>query len=488
MKKLYNRSITLILALAMVITLFAAYLEPASAASSGKYWLKVNQKRNVITAYKNIGGKWKPVRAMLCSTGVNTSPATTTYNGTWRTSSKKRWLTMSLDGNFFDYGQYTAHLYGGIFIHSVWYYAPKHNAQARAEFNKLGRKASHGCIRVSTADAKWMYDNCPAGTKVTIYSSSNAGPLGKPKAIKVPGSAVRSWDPTDPAKGNPLRHLMPKPVIKVKKAAVVKQGAAYSLKSGVTAKDPNSHMNLTNYVKITKVQMKAAGSSAYKKISTSAFSTKNAGTYVVTYYVNDPWGRSNSVNFRFTVKAIETKPSISGASNRTVETGSSNAVSGVTGKQGPSDRTAAIRVTVKDPSGKTTAMTYSQAKSYVFAEDGNYTVIYALTSTKNKKVVAKSTVTITAQTLKEVPDVKGQTESAAKEALEKEGFTVQTEYQTLTADELKQNADRFGDFSFGQVYEQTAAGSKLKAGSTVTIKVLKEESASSSASSTAASK
>ena len=52
MKKLYNRSITLILALAMVITLFAAYLEPASAASSGKYWLKVNQKRNVITAYK----------------------------------------------------------------------------------------------------------------------------------------------------------------------------------------------------------------------------------------------------------------------------------------------------------------------------------------------------------------------------------------------------------------------------------------------------
>ena len=133
-------------------------------------------------------------------------------------------------------------------------------------------------------------------------------------------------------------------------------------------------------------------------------------------------------------------------------------------------------------------MTYSQAKSYVFAEDGNYTVIYALTSTQNKKVVAKSTVTITAQTLKEVPDVKGQTESAAKEALEKEGFTVQTDYQTLTADELKQNADRFGDFSFGQVYEQTAAGSKLKAGSTVTIKVLKEESASSSASSTAASK
>lgn len=487
MKKSYNRSITLVLALAMVLTLFAAYLEPASAATGGKYWLKVNQKRNVITAYKKTGGKWKPVRAMLCSTGVNTSPATTTYNGTWRTSSKKRWLTMSLDGSFFDYGQYTAHLYGGIFIHSVWYYAPKHNAQARAEFNKLGRKASHGCIRVSTADAKWIYDNCPSGTKVTVYSSSKAGPLGKPKAIKVPGNSVRSWDPTDPAKGNPLRYLMPKPVIKVKKASVVKQGASYSLKSGVTAKDPNSFMSLTNYVKITKLQMKAAGSSAYKKISTSAFSTKNAGTYVVTYYVNDPWGRSNSVNFRFTVKAAD-KPAISGASDRTVETGSSNAVSGVTGKQGSADRTSAIRVTVKDPSGKVSTMTYSQAKSYVFSQDGSYTVTYALTSTQNKKLTVKSTVTITAQTLKEVPDVKGQTESAAKETLEKAGFTVQTEYQTLTADELKQNADRFGDYSFGQVCEQTSAGSRLKAGSTVTIKVLKEESPSSSTSSTSASK
>lgn len=479
MKKSYNRTITLVLALAMIITLFAAYLEPASAASSGKYWLKVNQKRNVITAYKRTGGKWKPVRAMLCSTGVNTTPETTTYNGTWRTSSKKRWLTMSLDGSFFDYGQYTAHLYGGIFIHSVWYYAPKHNAQARAEFNKLGKKASHGCIRVSTADAKWMYDNCPAGTKVTIYSSSKAGPLGKPKAIKVPGNATRSWDPTDPAKGNPLRHLMPKPVIKVKKASAVAQGASYNLKSGVTAKDPNSFMDLTKYLKVAKLQMKAAGSSAYKKISTSSFSTDNAGTYVVTYYVKDPWGRSKTASFKFVVKTAQSKPSISGAADRTVETGSSNAVSGVTGKQGSTDRTSAIQVTIKDPSGKTSTMSYSKAEAYVFSKDGNYTVSYALTSTADKKVVAKASVTITAETMKEVPDVKGKTEAEAKETLEKAGFTVQTEYTTLTADELKKNADRFGDASFGQVYEQTTAGSKLKAGSAVTIKVLKEETSAS---------
>ncbi len=480
MKKTYNRSITLVLALAMIITLFAAYLEPAHAATSNSYWLKVNQKRNVITAYKKVGGKWKPIRAMLCSTGVNYTPATTTYNGTWRTSSKKRWLTMSLDGQFFDYGQYTAHLYGGIYIHSVWYYAPKHNAQARAEFNKLGTKASHGCIRVSTADAKWMYDTCPAGTKVTVYSSSKAGPLGKPKAIKIPGSAQQTWDPTDPAKGNPLRYLMPKPVITVKKSASVKQGASYKLTSGVSAKDPNSFMSLTKYVKISKLKMKAAGASSYKTIKTSAFSTKNAGTYKVTYSVNDPWGRSTTKTFKFTVKSAD-KPVISGAKDRTVETGSSNAVTGVTGKQGSSSRTSAITVTIKDPSGNTKTMSYSEAKSYVFSEDGNYTVTYKLVSAADKSVIAKTTVTITAQAaLKEVPNVKGMTEEAAAKALQDAGFTVKTEYTTLTSDELKANADKFGGMSFGQVYEQSeVSGTKLKAGSTVTIKVLKEEATSS---------
>lgn len=33
---------------------------------------------------------------------------------------------------------------------------------------KLGRPASHGCVRLSVADAKWFYDQIPTGTPVTI--------------------------------------------------------------------------------------------------------------------------------------------------------------------------------------------------------------------------------------------------------------------------------------------------------------------------------
>ncbi|MBT1181940.1 L,D-transpeptidase [Bifidobacterium sp. CP2] len=36
------------------------------------------------------------------------------------------------------------------------------------EAAKLGRPASHGCVRLSIADAKWFYDQMPAGTPVTI--------------------------------------------------------------------------------------------------------------------------------------------------------------------------------------------------------------------------------------------------------------------------------------------------------------------------------
>ncbi|WP_278279724.1 L,D-transpeptidase [Clostridium sp. DMHC 10] len=33
---------------------------------------------------------------------------------------------------------------------------------------KLGTKASHGCVRLSIEDAKWMYDNIPRDTLVNI--------------------------------------------------------------------------------------------------------------------------------------------------------------------------------------------------------------------------------------------------------------------------------------------------------------------------------
>ena len=62
-----------------------------------------------------------------------------------------------------------------------------------------------GCIRLTVADAQWIYYNCPLGTSVEFYTSSNPGPLGKPGIQKVSnaGDPYRGWDPTDPDSRNP---------------------------------------------------------------------------------------------------------------------------------------------------------------------------------------------------------------------------------------------------------------------------------------------
>lgn len=39
----------------------------------------------------------------------------------------------------------------------------------RNEAKKLGRtQASHGCIRLSLPDSKWLYEKLPVGTKVVV--------------------------------------------------------------------------------------------------------------------------------------------------------------------------------------------------------------------------------------------------------------------------------------------------------------------------------
>ena len=55
----------------LIITLVVSGSITADAASySGKYWVKVNEQCNVVTVYEKSGSKWKPIRAMLCSTGL----------------------------------------------------------------------------------------------------------------------------------------------------------------------------------------------------------------------------------------------------------------------------------------------------------------------------------------------------------------------------------------------------------------------------------
>ena len=214
----------------MIVTAFGfSFATPKTAqAANTKYWIKVNKQANVATVYQLKNGTYKPIKAFLVSCGGANTPA-----GTFYTPAKYRWQTLMGPS----YGQYCTRVHGGVLFHSVWYYEKNPSTQSTVQFNKLGQTASHGCIRLSVGDAKWIYDNCALGTKVTVYSSSNPGPLGKPKGIKVSTARRQYWDPTDPSKKNPYRKQKATLTVAKKKAKTAEYGTSYNVKSGVTAKD-----------------------------------------------------------------------------------------------------------------------------------------------------------------------------------------------------------------------------------------------------------
>ncbi len=175
--------------------------------STNKYYVKVNNQANVVTIYtKDSEGNYTvPVKAMICSIGTST-PTGGKYklNGT-----KHRWHTLfgHTPGTYV-YGQYTTAIVGNILFHSVPYTTKGDPSSLEyLEYDKLGTKASAGCIRLTVQDAAWIYNNITTGTIVEFYYDSNPGPLGKPGAAKISGNTVcRGWDPTDSNPNNPWKN------------------------------------------------------------------------------------------------------------------------------------------------------------------------------------------------------------------------------------------------------------------------------------------
>lgn len=115
--------------------------------SAASYTVKV-QRAGIVNVYR---GK-KLVRKMWCSCGL---PETPTPKGTFYTSNTYRWHTLLGP----TYGQYCTRIYRGIMFHSTLYreYGNRDSLIA-SSYNNLGYRASHGCIRLRVADAKYIYN------------------------------------------------------------------------------------------------------------------------------------------------------------------------------------------------------------------------------------------------------------------------------------------------------------------------------------------
>lgn len=147
----------------------------------GDLSIKVNKQASCVTVYKGE----TPIRAMVCSAGESTP------EGTFNIDNKWYWL-MLVKGQ---YGRYCSQISGDYLFHSVPYNSMDIFDLDTQMYNDLGTLCSHGCIRLTVEDARWIYENCPSGTQVTIYCDENPGPMGKPSFEAIPDN--QTWDPTD---------------------------------------------------------------------------------------------------------------------------------------------------------------------------------------------------------------------------------------------------------------------------------------------------
>ena len=153
--------------------LFSADAVPASATPRPsptpvppQYTLMVDVANQITRAYTyDENGEYTVlVREMICSTGTASNP--TPLGTTIMPSKRARWGYFP---TWDSHAQYLTRIDAANAFHSVLYSAADETTLSVKSFEALGTPASHGCVRLLVSDAKWIYDNCKAGTIITVY-------------------------------------------------------------------------------------------------------------------------------------------------------------------------------------------------------------------------------------------------------------------------------------------------------------------------------
>ena len=118
------------------------------------YAITIDVNNQVTTVYglDENGDYTIPVRQMVCSTGMVSTPSTV---GEWVLNGRRaRWCYFPA---YSSYAQYWTRINAYIAVHSVIYNQVDYNALSTKSYNLLGSRASHGCVRLQTGNAALFY-------------------------------------------------------------------------------------------------------------------------------------------------------------------------------------------------------------------------------------------------------------------------------------------------------------------------------------------
>ena len=165
-----------------------------------------------VVSFHAENGEWVEDRIMICSSGKgkNATPV-----GKYTIYERYEYkLLGSEEEDTLCYGFWACRFYKGHLFHSVpisydsgYDKAKAHHMTNMRSYQKLGTAASHGCVRLTVADAKYIYDLSQFET-VSVWVVKDRGPT-PPRTPQILWTEPYTdkqgygWDPTDPDPNNP---------------------------------------------------------------------------------------------------------------------------------------------------------------------------------------------------------------------------------------------------------------------------------------------
>jgi lipoprotein-anchoring transpeptidase ErfK/SrfK len=144
---------------ALTTTISPNNINTLNIESTTSYFINVNLENQKTYIYKGKPDKWQLVRTCSCSTGI--SGEDDTPSGSFSTKEKGDWF---FSDKYNQGAKYWTQITGDILFHSV----PFAKDKTTVLDYTMNKTSSHGCIRLSIDDAKWIYTNIPKGSKVII--------------------------------------------------------------------------------------------------------------------------------------------------------------------------------------------------------------------------------------------------------------------------------------------------------------------------------
>ncbi len=129
--------------------------------STTNCFILIDCAKNQLVIYEGSQNNWDATHIWTCSTGA---PGSDTVKGSYTVT--------GLRGEYFDDDWddrcwYWTQFYGDYLTHSVLYEIE--DEPNTVKDGTLGANVSHGCVRLSLENAKWIYDWVPTGSTVFIF-------------------------------------------------------------------------------------------------------------------------------------------------------------------------------------------------------------------------------------------------------------------------------------------------------------------------------